>query len=87
MKNLSDDSIADTNLGDVEQDAATDVQISTVLPFIRNIDKTVSDDDRMNINSISRFHTTAKNGRIQLLLTNVSSTQLYAEDSKWCWHI
>ena len=33
MKNLSDDKIADTNLGDVEQDAATDVQISTVLPF------------------------------------------------------
>lgn len=45
MKNLSDDKIADTNLGDVEQDAATDVQISTVLPFIQNIDKSVSDDD------------------------------------------
>ncbi|MDE7124451.1 MAG: hypothetical protein K2N83_03030, partial [Eubacterium sp.] len=33
VRNLSDANIADTNLGEVEEDAATDVQLSTILPF------------------------------------------------------
>ncbi len=87
MKNLSDDSIADTNLGDVEQDAATDVQISTVLPFIQNIDKTVSDDDPNEYKFYQQVSYNSEEWQNTIAPDNVSSTQLYAEDSKWCWHV
>ena len=87
MKNLSDDKIADTNLGDVEQDAATDVQISTVLPFIQNIDKSVSDDDPNEYKYYKQVSYNSEEWQNTIAPDNVSSGQLYAEDSKWCWHV
>ena len=87
VKNLSDLGIADTNLGDVEEDAATDVQISTVLPFIQNIDKSVSDDNPNEYKFYKQVSYNSEEWQNTIAPDNVSSAQLYAEDSKWCWHV
>ena len=87
LKNLNNGQIANTNVGEVEEDTATNPQITTVLPVIQNIDMSTESKEPLVYKSYHEVEYGSELWESTLAPDCVATEEFEDKQAVWTWHV
>lgn len=87
LKNLNNGEIANTNVGEVEEDTATNPQVTVVLPIIQNIDMSTESKEPLVYKSYHEVEYGSEAWESTLAPDCVATEEFEDKQAAWTWHV
>ncbi len=87
LKDLKNDEIVETNVGDVEEDTASNPEIVAVLPIIQNIDKSIENEDPLIYKSYKEVEYGEPEWEETLSPDHTGTLEFSDNEAVWSWHV